>query len=77
MPPTFVCTAEFDPLQDEGKVFAQRLVAAGVPVSSRHFEQCAHGFACSEGPTVHFTEFMQSLTQWLSSLSKRHYPWVW
>jgi acetyl esterase len=68
MPATFLCTAEFDPLRDEGKIFAQQLAAAGVAVSSHHFDDSAHGFACSEGPTVHFTEFMSSLTQWLSEL---------
>ncbi|MCX2982192.1 alpha/beta hydrolase [Halieaceae bacterium IMCC14734] len=67
-PPTFLCTAEFDPLRDEGKIFAQKLAAAGVAVASHHFDNSAHGFACSEGPTVHFTEFMNSLTQWLSTL---------
>jgi acetyl esterase len=42
--PTFVMTAEFDPLRDEGIAFAQRLAAAGVAVEHLHAEDQMHGF---------------------------------
>ena len=32
MPPTYLVTAGFDPLRDEGELFARRLADAGVPV---------------------------------------------
>lgn len=45
MPPSYVATAGFDPLRDEGLAFADRLAAAGVPVVKRHYPRFIHGFA--------------------------------
>jgi len=58
LPPTLVHTAEIDPLRDEGKLFAQRLEQAGVPVTYRCARQMVHGFirARLEGPAL-ITEF--------------------
>jgi acetyl esterase len=42
--PTFIMTAEFDPLRDEGIAYAQRLAAAGVSVEHIHVEDQMHGF---------------------------------
>jgi acetyl esterase len=44
MPPTFLLTAGYDPLRDDGRAYAKRLIDAGVPV---HFTERAgliHGF---------------------------------
>ncbi|MGA9314623.1 MAG: alpha/beta hydrolase [Solirubrobacteraceae bacterium] len=41
---TFVITAEFDPLRDEGVAYAERLAAAGVVVEHLHAEDQMHGF---------------------------------
>jgi len=45
MPPTYVATAGFDPLRDDGEEFARRLAKAGVPVVLRRFTGLCHGFA--------------------------------
>ncbi|MEU8119327.1 alpha/beta hydrolase [Spirillospora sp. NPDC049024] len=44
-PPTYLVTAGFDPLRDEGEEFAARLREAGVPVALRRQEDLIHGFA--------------------------------
>ncbi|MEQ3549190.1 alpha/beta hydrolase [Pseudonocardia nematodicida] len=45
MPPTYLATAGFDPLRDEGEELAQRLRDAGVRVTGRRFPDLEHGFA--------------------------------
>jgi acetyl esterase len=45
-PPTYLSTAGFDPLRDEGNEFAAQLLAAGVPVLHREHEDLIHGYAC-------------------------------
>ncbi|GAA4233243.1 alpha/beta hydrolase [Actinomadura meridiana] len=44
-PPTYLVTAGFDPLRDEGEAFAARLADAGVPVAARRQADLVHGFA--------------------------------
>ena len=44
LPPALVLTAGFDPLVDEGRLYAERLSAAGTTVTSLCFERQVHGF---------------------------------
>jgi acetyl esterase len=69
LPPTFLVTAEYDPLRDEGIAYAQKLQRAGVALRYRHFDTAAHGFACSEGPNDNFMAFMDDLVDWLQHLN--------
>ena len=44
LPPAIVVTAEFDPLRDEGRLYADRLQAASVTVAYRCIPGAIHGF---------------------------------
>lgn len=45
MPPTLVLTASLDPLRDEGRAYAAKTIAAGVPTTYREAQGTIHGFA--------------------------------
>ncbi len=45
MPPTMVLTASLDPLRDEGRAYAAKTAAAGVPTTFREASGTIHGFA--------------------------------
>ena len=44
LPPATVITAEIDPLNSEGRAYAKKLIAAGVPVDFHNYEGVTHEF---------------------------------
>jgi acetyl esterase len=44
LPPALIVTASYDPLVDEGKLYAERLAEAGVTTEYACFEDTIHGF---------------------------------
>ncbi|MCA1648399.1 MAG: alpha/beta hydrolase, partial [Chloroflexi bacterium] len=49
LPQALVITAEFDPLRDEGRAYAERLRAAGTRTVYRDYAGMVHGFMTSAG----------------------------
>jgi acetyl esterase/lipase len=47
--PAVIVAAGFDPLLDQGEVYARRLTEAGVPVRYRRYDALAHAFTAMTG----------------------------
>jgi acetyl esterase/lipase len=52
LPPAYVTTGEFDPLRDEGILYALRLMEAGVSVELHSFPGTFHGSALVPGAAI-------------------------
>ncbi len=65
LPPTFIATAEYDVLRDEGLALARRLAEAGILVSHRHDGDMNHGFLNWVGIVDRAGEAMDELGAWL------------
>ena len=44
LPPAYIVTAQYDPLHDDGKDYAEMLKNAGVPVIYHNYDSMMHGF---------------------------------
>lgn len=69
-PRSLVVTAERDPLKDDGKRLAIVMRQAGADVTYHHYQQEAHGFACSEGPTEGHQHFLELALIWLQPFTR-------
>lgn len=67
MPPTWVNTAEYDVLRDEGEAFAARLQAQGVAVQMKRSPGMNHGFLKYLDVIDEATESMREAGKWLRS----------
>lgn len=54
LPTAFIITAEYDPMRDEGELFAANLKKCGVQVETKRYEGATHGFL---GKFTHLDEY--------------------
>jgi acetyl esterase len=66
LPSTFVLTAEYDPLRDEGEAFARRVASAGAATTARRYLGMPHGMLYMNG----IAEATCAVTQDIASFVK-------
>jgi acetyl esterase len=54
LPAALIITAEYDPMRDEGELFAENLKKSGVQVETKRYEGATHGFL---GKFTHLDEY--------------------
>ena len=67
LPPTYLVTAGFDPLYDEGKAYGEKLAACGVPVAHEHYPRQVHGFFNMTAISPAAREAIEAAGAWLSA----------
>ncbi len=65
LPPALVITAEYDPLRDEGELYAQKLRAAGVRTALSRYDGVNHGFMFWVGVVDKAAVAMKEACAWL------------
>lgn len=68
LPPTFIATAECDPLRDEGEGYALRLREAGVTLEHHRFSGAPHAFLQMSADLPFAEAALMRLTEWLDRL---------
>ena len=68
LPPMFLATAEFDPLRDEGRAYAARLVGAGVDVAFREYRGAIHGIWLMKSVTPLAETMVSDAANWIRSV---------
>ena len=66
LPPAHIITAEYDVLRDEGRLYAERLAAEGVPVVYRDWPGMIHGFCGYAGILPQAEDALASCGSWLA-----------
>jgi acetyl esterase len=66
-PPAMIVTAGFDPLLDDGRLYAERLEAAGTPVIYHEFPGQIHAFISLTRVIPQGNECLREVADWLKS----------
>ena len=65
LPPALVVTAEFDPLRDEGRAYAARLIEAGNDVAYLESKGAVHGLWVMNAITPAAAELIGKVADWI------------
>lgn len=65
LPQAYIITAEYDPIRDEGEVYASRLQESGVDVKLTRYKGLCHAFLMLPLPINE--QIIQSIGEWLNS----------
>ena len=68
VPPTYIATAEYDPLRDEGAALAGRLRRDGVKTEWRHHQHLNHAFLGWAGVIASCTAALDDAAAWLRAV---------
>lgn len=69
LPPTYVFTAQCDPLSSDGEIYCNRLRAEGVPASWHEEEGLPHSFLRARNTALRARAAMERITRALSTLA--------
>lgn len=64
--PAYLVTAEFDPLRDEGRAYAARLVEAGNDVTFREMKGTVHGLWVMNAITPATADMIGGVAEWIA-----------
>ncbi len=65
-PPTFILTAAYDPLRDEGEAFAKKLEDAGVDITLKRYEKAVHAFFGLKDFGQRGLDAVEDVAQWIA-----------
>jgi acetyl esterase len=71
LPPTLLVTADHDPLRDEGRAYAQKLIGAGNEVTYVEWPGTVHGFMMMDRFTPAARLLIGRVAEWCKSLWSR------
>jgi acetyl esterase len=71
LPPTMLVTADHDPLRDEGRAYAAKLIGAGNDVSYVEWRGVVHGFMMMDRFTPASRKLIGRIADWCGSLWSR------
>jgi acetyl esterase len=64
--PAFIATAGFDPLRDEGRAYAARLIEAGNDMTYREIAGAVHGLWLMNGKTPATVKLIADTAEWIA-----------
>jgi acetyl esterase len=71
LPPTLLVTADHDPLRDEGRAYAQKLIGAGNDVTYIEWRGAVHGFMMMDRFTPAARKVIGRVAEWCNELWRR------